>query len=212
MVRRASRRRGAQPHGSGLFRSRCIPFHHPLPPAPGGVSARCRQLLSQTAAWALAWRRRGLAALNTPESRLAARRYAQAELIHARFAMMGVAGILVPELLSSSGAGGAGLENYSWLKAAGGSYDLADGTTLAVTTLFMFAVPEHKRLFDIKSPGSQRTAPFAGLEGLVGGSGTPGYPGGVFDPLGLGKPGELATLKLKEIKNGRLAMVAFLGF
>jgi len=150
--------------------------------------------------------------LNTPESRLAARRYAQAELIHARFAMMGVAGILVPELLSSSGAGGAGLENYSWLKAAGGSYDLADGTTLAVTTLFMFAVPEHKRLFDIKSPGSQRTAPFAGLEGLVGGSGTPGYPGGVFDPLGLGKPGELATLKLKEIKNGRLAMVAFLGF
>ncbi|KAI4978252.1 hypothetical protein ZWY2020_014806 [Hordeum vulgare] len=55
---------------------------------------------------------------------------------------------------------------------------------------------------------------FLGLEKYLGGSGDPAYPGGpIFNPLGFGTKSEkeMKELKLKEIKNGRLAMLAFLG-
>ena len=38
------------------------------------------------------------------------------------------------------------------------------------------------------------------------------YPGGAFDPMGMSKGADFESRKLKEVKNGRLAMVAILGF
>lgn len=38
------------------------------------------------------------------------------------------------------------------------------------------------------------------------------YPGGPFDPLGLASEDRAFRLKEAEIKHGRLAMIAFLGF
>ena len=37
------------------------------------------------------------------------------------------------------------------------------------------------------------------------------YPGGQFDPAGLSKGKDFETLKRKELANGRVAMLAFLG-
>uniref|UniRef100_UPI0025A2C176 chlorophyll a/b-binding protein n=1 Tax=Klebsiella pneumoniae TaxID=573 RepID=UPI0025A2C176 len=41
-----------------------------------------------------------------------------------------------------------------------------------------------------------------------------GYPGGPFNPLGLGNSSKesMDDFKWRELRNGRLAMVAFLGF
>merc|ERR1712159_160352 len=73
---------------------------------------------------------------------------------------------------------------------------------------------ELKRWQDYRYPGSQRKQYFLGLEKIFRGSGEPAYPGGpFFNMLGLGKTAtEMNGLKLKEIKNGRLAMLSIWGF
>lgn len=76
---------------------------------------------------------------------------------------------------------------------------------------------EIKRLEDFKKPGSQaEPGSFWGFENAFKGTGDPSYPGGAFDPLGLAgpdaAPAVVKAMKEREIKNGRLAMLACLGF
>ena len=62
---------------------------------------------------------------------------------------------------------------------------------------------------DIQKPGSVNQDPIFTSNSVP--NPETGYPGGIFDPLGFSK-GDLKTAQTKEIKNGRLAMVAFAGF
>lgn len=75
--------------------------------------------------------------------------------------------------------------------------------------VLILTVAGYCRLQDIRKPGSANQDPIFPNNKLP--EGEVGYPGGIFDPLGYSK-GDLATLKVKEIKNARLAMLGFAGF
>uniref|UniRef100_A0ACD5Z615 Uncharacterized protein n=1 Tax=Avena sativa TaxID=4498 RepID=A0ACD5Z615_AVESA len=136
--------------------------------------------------------------------------YVQAELVHCRFAMAGVAGILGTDLIRVSGISNLPV----WFEAGATKFDFANTTALFFVQLLLMGFVETKRYMDFVSPGSQaEEGTFLGIEASLEGL-QPGYPGGpLFNPMGLAKDIENAQeVKLKEIKNGRLAMVAMLGF
>ncbi|KAI5068397.1 hypothetical protein GOP47_0016742 [Adiantum capillus-veneris] len=136
--------------------------------------------------------------------------YVHAELIHARFAMAGVAGILFTDVLRMFG-----LKDLPvWYEAGATQFDFADTRTLFFVQLILMGFAETKRYMDIVAPHSQgKEDSFLGLEPALRGL-DPGYPGGpFFNPSGLAVDrAELSIMKEKEIKNGRLAMVAMVGF
>ncbi|CAN4123145.1 unnamed protein product [Withania somnifera] len=140
------------------------------------------------------------------------------EILHGRWAMLAALGALIPELLNLTGLFQF-VEpvwwrvGYSKLKGDTldylGIYGLhlagSQGViVIAICQALLMVGPEYARYCGIEA-----------LEPL--GVYLPGdinYPGGVlFDPLNLSKdPIAFEELKVKEIKNGRLAMVAWLGF
>ncbi len=140
---------------------------------------------------------------------------AYSEVIHGRWAMLGVAGIVAPEIL-----GGMGVIPEStglvWFTSGAippqGTFDYwANPMTIFWVNMCMMNFAEIKRGQDYWYPGSQAETPLLGWEKGFGGSGNPAYPGGKwFNPFNLGKD-DMATMQKKEVKNGRLAMMAFLG-
>jgi hypothetical protein len=134
--------------------------------------------------------------------------YQQAELQNGRWAMLGTAGVLFPEILNNLGTGGPAAKQ-AWYEAGAGNY-FAPASTLFAVQLFLFAWVEFRRLQDYNKPGSANQDPIFSNNKLPDGN-EPGYPGGIFDPAGFAK-GDLASLKLKEVKNARLAMLAYAGF
>jgi len=140
---------------------------------------------------------------------------AYSEVIHGRWAMLGVAGIVAPEVLGGMGIIPADT-GLVWFKSGAippqGTFDYwADPMTIFWVNMVMMNFAEIKRGQDYWYPGSQGETPLMGWEKGFAGSGNPAYPGGkYFNFAGLGKT-DMATMQKKEIKNGRLAMMAFLG-
>jgi light-harvesting complex I chlorophyll a/b binding protein 2 len=121
--------------------------------------------------------------------------YRQAEIVHCRWAMLGAAGIFIPELLTKLGI----LNTPSWITAGVQPYFLDTSILILVEVLAMGWV-ETRRWGEIADdkPWGQEI----------------GYPGGkFFDPLNFasGSEEKIKDLRTREIKNGRLAMLAVLG-
>jgi len=134
----------------------------------------------------------------------------QAELVHCRWAMLGVAGILFTSLGRKAGA-----DFPDWYDAGAEfakTSPIPMGTLTAVEFL-LFGWVETKRLMDLRNPGSQGDGSFLGFTDSLKGKEN-GYPGGYFDFLGMAKGDQAMYKKYKqnEVTNGRLAMFAFVGF
>lgn len=101
--------------------------------------------------------------------------YRQAELQHARWAMVGVAGSVAGEVFTGINFYTAPLEVDLPMNPA---------ALLAFQFLMMHWV-EIRRWMDIRTPGSANQDPIFSEQKLT--TVDPGYPGGPFDPLGFSK-------------------------
>jgi len=122
--------------------------------------------------------------------------FAESERVHSRWAMLAVAGILAQEIARP---------DIFW-------YDAPTKVDLPFNIVGLLAFEfwamqfvELKRWQDFKNPGSVDTDPLFPNNKLA--PHEVGYPG-----FAIFTPGPLEELKVKELKNGRLAMLAFIGF
>merc|ERR1712037_123622 len=127
----------------------------------------------------------------------------QAELQHGRWAMLGVVGAAIPDLINN-----AGIANLPMFYQAGKADFGMSFATLAVFQAVLMNWDEVRRWQDMREPGSMNQDPLFPQFSLGGGKDV-GYPNPLKNACPTGEV--LQDLKIKEVKHGRLAMLAFVG-
>jgi light-harvesting complex II chlorophyll a/b binding protein 7 len=202
---------------SPFYGERRPTFLGPLP-IPGSLAA---PHLTGDVAGDYGWDPLKLAAASTAPPAVDAprlARYVELELLHARWAMLGALGALVPEAITLSGAASFGEDRWFLVgraKLAGEDLNYFGVPGLRIAGGQGVAAIAAAQALLMSGPEAARAAGPGGLEPVgIFLPGDQNYPGGaLFDPLGLAAdPDAAVRLRVAEIKHGRLAMVAFVGY